>query len=225
VSNTTIQWNEGSPAAGDTVASGPGAINSIQSNIRTGLASEHVWPSSTGPAGAHLLGSARVFVGTTSQVSSADTAGRLMFASDTSHLWYVGSDGTVDVTAGGPTALQSTVSGGQGGGSILSAGYHMAFSLTTVAMSAGRISASNLFATAFSAPPMVFTSIATQDAAPWYNTASYVPIAPTAFGITATRYSLVGYYGGTGVGTATIGPIVSGVSNYVVNVLAIGVST
>lgn len=94
MSNISIGWNEASPANTDLVGQGDDEIRSFKSNVRGGLAAEHDWPSSSGNAGAHKLGSARVFVGPTSQVSSADTSGRLMWNSTVSSLNYVGSEGS-----------------------------------------------------------------------------------------------------------------------------------
>lgn len=95
MSNVSIAWNESSPANTDLVGQGDDEIRSLKSNLRGGLAAEHDWPTS-GPAnaGGHKLGSARVFVGTNSQVSSADTSGRLMWDSSNSNLNYVGAEGT-----------------------------------------------------------------------------------------------------------------------------------
>ena len=71
--------------------------------ICVGLDGEHVWPSGGGDAGVHRLGSARAYVGTQSQVSSSGTDGRLMWTTDTTRLFHVGSGGTRLV--GGDTVL------------------------------------------------------------------------------------------------------------------------
>lgn len=90
----TITWNENSPADGDNAGQGDDAIRSLKTSVRVGLDSEHVWPSGGGDAGVHRLGSARAFVGAQSTVSSSGTDGRLMWTSDSSRLFHVGSGGT-----------------------------------------------------------------------------------------------------------------------------------
>lgn len=90
----TIGWNESSPPDTSSAGLGDDAIRSLTTAIRTGLDGEHIWPSGGGDAGVHRLGSARAYVGTQSQVSSSGTDGRLMFASDTSRFYHVGSGGT-----------------------------------------------------------------------------------------------------------------------------------
>jgi hypothetical protein len=94
MSNITIGWSNTVPAANDLVGLGDDAIRSLKSNVQGALDAEHFFPSAGGAAGAHRAGSARVFVGTASQVSSADTSGRLMWNSTDSTLHYVGSEGT-----------------------------------------------------------------------------------------------------------------------------------
>lgn len=86
----------------DTQSAGLGddAIRSVKSTLQQVVNDEHIFASAGGVVGAHRLGSARVYVGTQSQVSSAGTDGRLMFASDTSRLFHVGSAGTAMVGAG-----------------------------------------------------------------------------------------------------------------------------
>lgn len=79
---------------------GAAKFRSLQTAIQSGLSAEHFWPDTDGQAGAHKLGSARVFVGPASQVSSADTSGRLMFNSTASTLHYVGAEGTALIGGG-----------------------------------------------------------------------------------------------------------------------------
>lgn len=101
----TIGWNESSPQGSDSLGLGDDEIRSLKTSVRIGLDGEHVWPSGGGDAGAHRLGSARPYVGTQSLVSSAGTDGRLMFTSDTSCLFGVGSGGTSFI--GGPTVISA----------------------------------------------------------------------------------------------------------------------
>lgn len=89
-----IGWDENSPPESASAGLGDDNIRSLKTSVRAGLDGEHVWPSAGGDAGVHRLGSARAYVGTQSQVSSAGTDGRLMWASDTSQLYHVGSGGT-----------------------------------------------------------------------------------------------------------------------------------
>lgn len=102
-----IQWDETKPAGQDSVGLGDDEIRSLKTALRSGLGAEHAWPSTGGDAGVHLLGSARAFIGTQSQVSSTGTDGRLMVTSDSSRLFHVGSAGTMFL--GGHTGLQVNV--------------------------------------------------------------------------------------------------------------------
>lgn len=88
---TNIGWSEAAPANGDNAGLGAQEIRSLKTAIRTGLAAEHVWPSSSGAAGAHAIGSARAHYAVESKVSSSDTDGRLMVSSDKSRFFHVGS--------------------------------------------------------------------------------------------------------------------------------------
>ena len=103
MSGVTIGWDNAAPANTDLVGQGDDQIRSFKSNVQGGLAAEHLWPSGGGLSGVHALGSARVFVGPASQVSSADTSGRLMFDSTNSKLHYVGVEGTAAI--GGQTGV------------------------------------------------------------------------------------------------------------------------
>lgn len=98
-----IGWNESSPPDTESAGLGDDRIRSLLTSVRIGMDDEHVWPSAGGDAGKHRLGSAKVFVGTQSAVSSSGTDGRLMWASDTSRMFHVGSGGTVYL--GGPLGL------------------------------------------------------------------------------------------------------------------------
>ena len=101
----TISWNEGLPAGGDSLGIGDDEIRSTKTALRTGLDAEHVWPSASGDAGVHRLGSARPYFGVQSAVSSTGSDGRLMQTSDTSRLFGVGSGGTVFI--GGATTISA----------------------------------------------------------------------------------------------------------------------
>lgn len=92
MSGATIGYDVTDPADSKNLGLGAGDIRSYKTNMQGGLAAEHLWPAAGGYSGVHLAGSARVFVGTSSQVSSADTTGRLMLDSTNSRLWNVGSD-------------------------------------------------------------------------------------------------------------------------------------
>lgn len=101
---SNLTWNEGLPPGSRAVGLGDNDIRSMKTDVRSGLDSEHVWPSSGGTAGQHRAGSARAFYGTQSRVSASDAStvadGRLMIASDTSLLFGAGSEGTVLLGAG-----------------------------------------------------------------------------------------------------------------------------
>lgn len=84
----SIGWNNNSPTNSDLVGSGDDEFRSLRSNLQGALDSEHDFPSTGGStAGAHRLGSARIHVGTASQVSSGDTAGRLMLNTNDYSIW------------------------------------------------------------------------------------------------------------------------------------------
>lgn len=95
MSGVTVGWDETAPADARNLGLGAGDIRSKLTNIRGGLDAEHLWPSGGGYSGIHRAGSARAFYGTASAVSSTDTDGRLMYASDTSVLFGVNSATTV----------------------------------------------------------------------------------------------------------------------------------
>lgn len=109
--NIVIGWDETQPAGSESVGLGDDRIRSTKSNVRGALDSEHFFPSSGGSAGAHRLGSARAHFGTQSRVSSGDTDGRLMIASDTSKLFGAGSAGTVLLGAGPLSLSLGTIAG------------------------------------------------------------------------------------------------------------------
>lgn len=92
---TTNAWDETAPADSRLAGLGATDIRSILTNIRGPLDSEHLWPSTGGAnAGMHRQGSAVVFYGASSKVSSTDTDGRVMVDSTKSRLWNVGSSST-----------------------------------------------------------------------------------------------------------------------------------
>lgn len=94
MSNVTVTLDTTVPADSDFVSAGAGAIRSFKTTFQSAFSQEHWVPEGSGPAGAHKAGSARAYVGTASQISSSDTPGRVMYTSDTSRLYYVGSEGT-----------------------------------------------------------------------------------------------------------------------------------
>lgn len=93
-----ITWDESVPSASSNIGLGEQDIRSIKTSVRNALDSEHHY-SSTGGAGtgAHRKGSAVVFYGAASAVSSSDTEGRLMLTSDTSVLYAVNSATTYPI--------------------------------------------------------------------------------------------------------------------------------
>jgi hypothetical protein len=97
MSNVTIGWNNATPTDSDLVGQGDDVIRSIKSNVQAALDAEHFFPSAGGAAGAHRRGSARIYVGPSSEVSSADTDGRMMWNSTTSQLNYLNSSTSVIV--------------------------------------------------------------------------------------------------------------------------------
>lgn len=101
----TIGWDESVPSDTESAGLGDDRIRSLKTSLRQGLDDEHDWPSAGGDAGKHRRGSAKVYVGSQSAVSSSGTDGKLMHASDTSRLFGVGSGGTTLI--GGPRVIQA----------------------------------------------------------------------------------------------------------------------
>ena len=95
MSAVSFTWDQTAPADGDGAGFGAGQIRSLKTNLQVALDAEHLFPTSTGNAGAHRAGSARVFVGPSSQISSADTTGRLMYDTTNESLVYLSSTSTV----------------------------------------------------------------------------------------------------------------------------------
>lgn len=92
----TIGWDENAPANGDAASAGDDAIRSLKTNVSGGLGTSMYWPGTAGgsaaSAGIMKPGAARTFYAAESAVSAAQD-GQLMYASDTSRLWYVGTTG------------------------------------------------------------------------------------------------------------------------------------
>lgn len=102
---SNISWDNTTPAGSEAIGTGDDRIRSMKTSVQQAFANEHVFAATGGAGtGAHLPGSAVAFYGTQSRVSSSDTDGRLMVASDTSRLFGVGSTGTALLGAG-PFAL------------------------------------------------------------------------------------------------------------------------
>lgn len=100
-----IGWDETAPADSSSAGLGDDHMRSIKTSVRQLVGAEHVFSSGGGNAqGVHLPGSARMWFGAQSAVSSSGTDGRLYWASDTSKLFHPGSGGTCLIGAG-PLAL------------------------------------------------------------------------------------------------------------------------
>lgn len=106
-----ISWTEGAPPTTESAGLGPQQFQSLKTAIRTGLDAEHTWPTSGLGAGVHRFGSARVYYGPQSLVSSSGTDGRLMVTSDTSRLFHVGSAGTMLLGGAGTISIDSSPGG------------------------------------------------------------------------------------------------------------------
>ena len=96
IGGVSIGWDEASPSDTESAGLGDDRIRSTKTSLRQALDAEHNWPSGGGAnTGYHVYGSARPYVGLQSAVSSSGSDGRLMYASDSSRLFGVGSEGTV----------------------------------------------------------------------------------------------------------------------------------
>lgn len=83
-------WSKGLPSGSSALQLGDNDIRSNNSVLQAAWEEEHYFTDgSAGSAGVHKLGSARVFVGTTSHLSNptGDNDGRVMFTSDTTSLY------------------------------------------------------------------------------------------------------------------------------------------
>lgn len=83
-------WTTGLPSGTSRVSEGDDAIRSFKSHMEAWWEDEHyATDGSAGSAGVHKIGSARVFVGTTSQLSNptGDNSGRLFHTTDTGGLY------------------------------------------------------------------------------------------------------------------------------------------
>ena len=180
--NISILWNESAPADSDSASGGAADIRSLKTSLRNALAQEHLWPSSSGLAGSHALGSARAFFAAQSLVSSADTDGRLFVASDTSNFFHVGSAGTMFLGGQRTISANSTPVGGQR--------FYWAteFGRNTLPAGVGSVTFPN---SGFSGSPFVVLSIFTPEAttnrayAGWFS-------AISALGFTAQVRKLIG---------------------------------
>lgn len=147
-----IGWEETVPSGTSSAAQGDDEVRSLKSTLATGLAVSHYWPGTGGgsaaSAGEMKLGAARVFVGTASQLSTAQL-GQLMLTSDTTRLYSVGPSGIVFL--GGQYAVES--------GSLPAAGSH--YQLRSVVSSVGGIP----YGVTYGAIPYVVASLVTSSAA------------------------------------------------------------
>lgn len=105
IGGSNISWDAATPAGSESVGLGDDRIRSMKTSIASALDNEHNFPGAGGAGtGYHRLGSTRPYFGLQSAVSSGDTDGRMMIASDTSRLFGVNSAGTV-LLGSGPRSL------------------------------------------------------------------------------------------------------------------------
>lgn len=187
-----ILWAETTPADPDSAAAGAGVIRSLETSVRNGLAVEHQWPSASGPAGIHLLGSGRPFYDVESNVSSSGTDGRIMVTSDTSRFFHVGSAGTMLLGSSRMLSAGSVPVGGQS--------FYWAQEFGEVFVPNGNQQVVSFPNSGFSGKPFVYLS-ATTDIAP----ATIILLLRT---VSATQFSF----------NETSGPV----SKFTVNWLSIG---
>lgn len=92
-------WNSNLPSGTSRIRDSDDQIRSDKSILAATLETEHYFSSSSLSAGIHKPGSARVHVGTLSQVSTVADSGRLMFTTDRPALHYLSSASTVSLEA------------------------------------------------------------------------------------------------------------------------------
>lgn len=91
----SVTWNSAVPSVTSQAGVGYQDLQSIKSTLQQVMDSEHVFESTGGSnTGIHRKGSAVVFYGASSAISSTDTNGRLMIDSTNSRLFHVGSGDT-----------------------------------------------------------------------------------------------------------------------------------
>lgn len=154
---STISWDAATPAGTESIGLGDDRIRSMKTSVQEALDNEHNFPSAGGAnTGYHKLGSARAHYGTQSRVSSGDTDGRLMVASDTSRLFGAGSTGTL--LFGGPLMLSL--------GSAVAVTFpqraHMVVEAGVVQASADTMVVVTFPNSGFSTTPMLFVSPSTR---------------------------------------------------------------
>ena len=130
----TIGWDESLPSNTSSAALGDDEIRSMKTNIAGGLSTSMYWPGTGGgsaaSAGIMVPGAARTFYAAESAVSAAQD-GQLMYASDTSRLWYVGTTGPVYL--GGQFGLECAANPGAGARWAMASGVTVNGSGTTQA--------------------------------------------------------------------------------------------
>lgn len=176
----SIGWNNNSPANTDLVGSGDDEIRSIRTNLQGALDSEHDFPATGGStAGVHRLGSARVHVGTASQVSSGDTSGRLMLNTNDYTMWAL-TPNLVGPIAGQATVFNLNATGPYQGGGAAGSRVRSSFQcgLSTITSD---ITTMVTFDSAYSGVPIVVAAPLTKGRGDrWF--VSILTITPTGFG-------------------------------------------
>jgi hypothetical protein len=154
MAGASIGWDETDPANSKNLGLGALDIRSLKSAVRTGLDAEHVWPSANGVAGAHRQGSAKVYVGINSALSSDGTVGKLFFSTTNSSLYYLS-----DTTAARVGGVGTPIVYGPGPGSSLQAANHR----QAIEVGVGRTGSLGTeiitFASAFSGLPFVQATV------------------------------------------------------------------
>jgi len=173
-----IGWDETKPAGQDSLGLGDDEIRSLKTALRSGLDAEHVWPSVGGDAGVHRLGSARVFMGTQSLVSSSGTDGRLMVTSDSSALFHVGSAGTMLLGSRQAVLMGNDLVGGQRS--------YWAHEIGETLASIGGVTVVSIPNSGFSGIPTVVVSGES-------NGATSIAIMPVVIARTATSFTVASY--------------------------------
>lgn len=124
----TSAWSKDQPSGSSSIRDGDDTIRSDKSVLQATLDQEHYFTpqtsASSASGGIHRPGSGRVFFGTRASLatpSSADSAGRLFFATDTASLHYLAASshstiagGSEPVGAKGRVPNTNVASGGGG---------------------------------------------------------------------------------------------------------------
>ncbi len=103
MADITGDWNKNMPSGSSLRSQGDDLMRQHWASLQSAIEDEHYFTDSPTTAGIHKQGSARIYTGTASQVSSpsdvTNAEGRLMFATDTGDLHLLGGSANTVVSS------------------------------------------------------------------------------------------------------------------------------